>query len=145
MKNLITNNKALLTAAAMLLSLSGCASVAMDSTHKMSISAVQNGQPVTALCDLKSDKGEWSVNAPGELDVARSAADLLISCVSDDGTFAGTSRVESHANSGMYGNLLVAGWAGMIVDHHTGKGFSYPDSVVVELAQKMMPPVVFSK
>ena len=100
----------------------------MNSEHKMSISTTQNGKPVTALCDLKNDKSEWSVNAPGELDVARSAADLLISCVSDDGTFAGQSRVESHANGAMYGNLIAGGgWLGMIYDHHTGKGFSYPD------------------
>ena len=136
MKNLIMNNKANLIAAAMLVSLSGCASVAMDSTQKLTVATALNGKPVPAECSLKNDKNVWAVSTPGTVDVARSAADLLISCASGDGTFSGASTVESHANSGMYGNILVGGLLGAAMDHHSGKGFDYPDNVTVKMGEQ---------
>ena len=129
------NNNATFILFALLLNLTGCASMVMDTNRKLTVEADDvSGHSMPARCDLKNDKSEWAVSAPGDVDVARSAADLLISCVSDDGTFAGVCRVESSANSGMYGNVFGIGGGGLLglaIDHHTGKGFDYPDKVTV--------------
>ena len=135
------NNKATFILISLLLNPTGCASMVMDTNRKLTVEADDaSSHSVPAKCDLKNDKSEWAMSAPGSIDIARSAADLLISCVSDDGTFAGKSRVESSANSGMYGNVFGIGGGGLLglaIDHHTGKGFDYPDKVTVMMsAQK---------
>ena len=133
MKNIFTDNKILIIAGLLVLGLSGCASTTMDTNLKLAVDTDVSGQSIHSRCVLKNDKSEWVVHTPGFADVARSADDLSITCLSDNGAFAGKKTVESSANSGMYGNLLVGGLVGMIVDHHTGKGFSYPNKVTVDL------------
>jgi hypothetical protein len=106
---------------------SGCASVTLESHQKLSVTAVDvAGKPVAdATCKFTNDKGEFTLNkTPGEALVRRSSADMDVVCTKS-GLAEGTARLISRAGR-MWGNIVLGGGIGAIVDHSTGKGYNYP-------------------
>ncbi len=106
---------------------SGCASITLESHQKLAITTVDSsGKPVTdATCKLTNGKGEFILDkTPGEAVVRRSPTDMDVICAKS-GQPEGTARLISRAGR-MWGNFILGGGLGAIVDHSTGKGYNYP-------------------
>lgn len=105
----------------------GCATVLNDSTHPVRVDTVtEDGELVTgAKCRLHNDKYHDTFQSGDTIQVRRSARDLDITCRMDGHPDA-VGRATSRANAGMWGNLLVGGAVGAIVDHSKGTAYTYP-------------------
>lgn len=109
------------------LTLGGCASVLNDSTHPIKIDTKsQNGDMIIgADCKLTNDYGVVSMKSGETTQIRRSGKDLDIVCKRID-TPDASARAISRANSGMYGNIILGGVVGAIVDHSKGTAYTYP-------------------
>ncbi|GGD00242.1 hypothetical protein GCM10011396_54700 [Undibacterium terreum] len=58
---------------------------------------------------------------------------MSIDCKKD--SLAGNVAVVSKSNGAVWGNILIGGGIGYIIDRNTGAGFDYPPSVMVTLRQ----------
>ncbi|MEY2891567.1 MAG: hypothetical protein RJA98_1475 [Pseudomonadota bacterium] len=105
----------------------GCASVMNDSTHPMKVETKTDaGQLVAgADCKLTNDYGTVSVKSGDTTPVRRSSKDLDITCVHPQNPDA-KARAISRANGGMFGNILLGGGIGAIIDHNKGTAYTYP-------------------
>lgn len=115
-----------------ILSLSSCATVMNDSTHPMRVDTVtEDGRMITgAECVLSNDKSHTRIRSGESGQVRRSARDLEISCT-HPGYPDGIGRATSRANAGMWGNLILGGAVGAVVDHSKGTAYTYPTWVQV--------------
>jgi uncharacterized protein YceK len=115
----------LLIASAVLLG--GCASVVNDSTHPMKVETkTQAGELVSgAECKLTNDYGTLTVKSGDSTQVRRSSKDLDIVC-RDPKSPDASARAISRANGGMWGNIILGGGIGAIIDHNKGTAYTYP-------------------
>lgn len=116
-----------ITAIAMVLACSGCASVVNDSTHPMKVETkTQSGELVAgAECKLSNDYGVVTVKSGDTTQVRRSSKDLDITCKDPKNPDA-NARAISRANGGMWGNIILGGGIGAIIDHNKGTAYTYP-------------------
>jgi len=115
------------------LAVTGCASVIGTKLQPISVQTVQDGNEVAgAACTLTNDAGKWFVTSPGSVTVNKSTGDLAVECKKDQ-TFVGHEMVVSKANGSVWGNIILGGGIGYIVDRNTGAGFDYPNSITVFL------------
>lgn len=106
---------------------SGCASVVNDVTHPMKIETkTEAGELVSgADCALSNDKSAQTVKSGEVANVRRSSQDLEVVCkrpASPNAIAKATSRV----NAGMFGNIIIGGGIGAIIDHSRGTAYTYP-------------------
>lgn len=112
---------------------SGCASITDTKLQPVSVTTIMdNKEVVRSGCTLTNDVGKWFVTTPGSVTVHKSTGDLAVDC-SKDNVGAGTERVVSKSNVNVWGNLLVGGLVGYVVDRNTGAGFDYPPTITVTL------------
>jgi hypothetical protein len=110
-----------------LLTLVGCASVVNDSTQvikletKTATGNVING----AECKMSNDFGVTTAKSGETVQVHRSSKDLDIVCTHPDNPDA-VARAISRANAGMWGNIIIGGGVGAIIDHTKGTAYTYP-------------------
>jgi hypothetical protein len=109
------------------LAFTGCASVVNDSTHPMKVETKnQAGEVIAgADCKLTNDYGTTTVKSGDTTQIRRSSKDLDIVC-SDPKNPAANARAISRANSGMWGNIIIGGGIGAIIDHNKGTAYTYP-------------------
>jgi uncharacterized protein YceK len=107
--------------------LSGCASVMNDATHPMKLETkTEAGAMVSgAECRLTNDYGTSTVRSGETAQVRRSSKDLDIVCKDPNNPDA-SARAISRANGGMWGNIILGGGIGAIVDHNKGTAYTYP-------------------
>jgi uncharacterized protein YceK len=107
--------------------MSGCASVMNDTSHGMKVETkTQSGELVTgADCKLTNDYGTATVKSGDTAAVRRSSKDLDIRCVHPQNPDA-VARAVSRVNGGMFGNIILGGGIGAIVDHNRGTAYTYP-------------------
>jgi len=112
--------------------LSGCASVTTSAMQPVSVTTqTKQGNEVSqANCTLKNTKGEWSVVTPNTVSVHKAAGNLAIDC-KKPGLPDGNVRAISRAGAGMYGNIIIGGGIGALIDHSSGKAYNYPDKIKV--------------
>jgi hypothetical protein len=105
----------------------GCASVVNDSTHPMKLETKNSaGEVITnAECKLSNDYGTITVKSGDTAQVRRSSKDLDIVCKHTDNPDA-SGRAVSRANGGMWGNIILGGGVGAIIDHNKGTAYTYP-------------------
>src|SRR5690554_841096 len=105
----------------------GCATVMNDSTHSVRVDTVtEDGELLTgADCRVYNDKYHATFQSGDTIQARRSARDLEITC-KIDGYPDAVGRATSRANAGMWGNILVGGAVGAIVDHSKGTAYTYP-------------------
>lgn len=105
----------------------GCASVINDVTHPMKVETkTEAGELVAgADCKLTNDYGVFTVKSGETTQVRRSSKDLEIACKHPTNPDATASAI-SRANGGMFGNILLGGGVGAIIDHNKGTAYSYP-------------------
>ena len=107
--------------------LTGCATIVNDSTHPMKVETkTEAGQFVIgADCKLTNDYGSTSVKSGDTVQVRRSSKDLDIVCKHPENPDA-SARAISRANAGMFGNIILGGGIGAIIDHNKGTAYTYP-------------------
>jgi hypothetical protein len=105
----------------------GCASVMNDTTHPMKIETrTEAGRPVAgADCKLTNDRESVSVKSGETTQVRRSDTDMDIVCTHPEHRVA-SARAISRANAGLYGNIILGGGIGAIIDHNKGTAYTYP-------------------
>lgn len=97
-----------------------------------------DGQRVeSAQCVLKNSRGVWEGTTPCVVAVHRSADDLMVDC-KKDGMSEGFLRGVSSAAGSMWGNIILGGGIGAIIDHNKGNGYNYPDDLHVEMGNSIV-------
>ncbi len=115
----------------LLAGLSGCATLTESNQQTLLVQAVEDNRELVGVgCILSNQAGKWFVTAPGRVTVQKSVGDLSVDCKKAGGA-AGTDQVASRFNNNLWGNLLVSGGLGYIVDRRSGAGFDYPSTLVV--------------
>ena len=126
--------KYLLTTSTLLsvLFFSGCASVTGTTGQSVSVQTrEQAGRELTgASCDLTNNKGTWFVTTPGSVSIHRSNDDMMVTC-KKEGFEIGRASVVSDTKGSMFGNILLGGGIGAIVDHNNGSAYEYPTLIQV--------------
>ena len=102
-----------------------------------------NTQPVTistnvanAKCTLTNEKGSWLAQAPGSAVVTNSRENLSVRCEKKGYQTAVVSVPSKHKDSATWGNVILGGGIGYIIDRKSGAAFIYPQQVTVNLAKK---------
>lgn len=105
----------------------GCASVMNENTHPMTIETkTATGQMVAgADCKLTNDRATTSVKSGSTAAIRRSSEDLDIVCQHPEYQVA-SARAISRANAGMFGNIIIGGGIGAVIDHNQGTAYTYP-------------------
>lgn len=109
------------------LALGGCASVLNDVTHPIKVETLtQAGETVSgADCKLTNDYGVFKQKSGETGQIRRSSKDLDIVCTDQKNPDA-VARATSRANGGMFGNIILGGGIGAIIDHNKGTAYTYP-------------------
>lgn len=111
--------------------MSGCASVTGNKLQPVSIQTIEDNKEVAgAGCTLTNDAGKWFVTTPGSVTIQKSTGDLAVDCRKENDS-VGHENVVSKANGAVWGNIILGGGVGYIVDRNTGAGFDYPAVVTV--------------
>ena len=85
-----------------------------------------------AACELVNSKGRWLVATPGSVVITRSNENMLITC-RKDGHDEGIAALVSATKGEMFGNIILGGGIGAIIDHNSGSAYEYPQNVQVEM------------
>ena len=106
----------------------GCASVSNGTSGPIRVETVgsDGAAVVGARCDLTNDYGTFSVITPASVIVHKSSKDLQVTC-KKDGYPDATANIISRVTGSMFGNILLGGGIGAIVDHSNGSAYNYPD------------------
>lgn len=113
-----------------ILTLTGCASLTGQHTQPLTVTTLHNNQEISGIkCTLTNDAGTWFVTTPGTAAIRKSTGDLSIDCREDP--LFGNSTIASASNTAVWGNILLGGVIGYVVDRNTGAGFDYPTSAIV--------------
>ena len=107
--------------------LTGCASVVNDVTHPVRVETKTEAGVIVsgAECTLSNERAALTIKSGEIANVRRSNTDLKIDCkhpTNPDASATATSRV----NGGMFGNILLGGGVGAIIDHNRGTAYTYP-------------------
>lgn len=122
-----------------LIFLGGCASITGQSTQPLSVQALSDeGEVVGAACELENSKGKWFVTTPGSTVIGKASDDLNVMC-KKTGYDIGRASLTSKAGAGMWGNVLLGGGIGAIVDHNSGAAYNYPPIISVKMSKEGMP------
>ena len=105
----------------------GCASVVNDVTHPIKVETkTEAGEIIAgAECTLSNERASLIIKSGETTNMRRSNTDLKIECkhpTKPDATATATSR----ANGGMFGNIILGGGVGAIIDHNRGTAYTYP-------------------
>lgn len=110
----------------------GCASVTGTTGQSVSVETLSKSgvNVIGASCELSNSKGKFFVNTPGTVPIRRSNDDMSVVC-RKDGVEPGIATVTSETKGAMFGNILLGGGIGAIVDHNTGAAYEYPSLIQV--------------
>lgn len=108
----------------------GCATITHDSSQTIKVSTVDKDSQVVsdARCTLKNERGQWEITSNNSTSVHRSADNLSVNC-KKQGYPDGNGTLVSRTNGGMFGNILIGGGIGAIIDHSKGTAYTYPEWV----------------
>jgi hypothetical protein len=113
--------------------IAGCASITGSRNQPVTVTTTYKGQPITgAHCTLQNDKGMWTVSTPGSVTIQKAYGDLSLTCRKDP-THVGSNTFKSSHEGSVWGNVLVGGLIGYAVDSSSGAGFSYPQTMNVDM------------
>lgn len=110
----------------------GCATISSDKTQPITLQATCSGEIVSgATCELTNSKGSYAAQTPGSISINKSFGDLTIAC--KKGAAAGAVTLKSSSTGMTWGNILLGGGIGALVDMKTGAGYEYQNSVTVPM------------
>jgi uncharacterized protein YceK len=108
--------------------LGGCASVVSGRFQQIHVTTYCESQRVESVCQVSNENGEWTMNAPGQLQIQKGFGDLVLFCRSEYFE-PHMLRVSSSSNLGTYGNIVLGAGAGALVDVNNGAGYDYPSDI----------------
>ncbi len=112
--------------------LTGCSTIVSSNNQTVTVKALYDNKEVTgATCQLQNSKGEWTTVTPQSVNIRKAWADLEVTC--RKGAAVGKKTVKSSAEGSTFGNILIGGGIGALVDAGTGNGYSYPDAFTVDM------------
>lgn len=129
----MSTNIKLITLAATLIVLNGCATMTSGQSQALS---VDTGKDCGAKCTLTNDKGIWHVTSTPEIvNIDRDFGDLTVSC--HKAGKIGKTTVSSSPNAATLGNIILPGaLVATAIDVASGSAFEYPEQIEVKLAAK---------
>src|SRR5690242_11767530 len=99
----------------------GCASISGEKIQPIRVLATHENTEIAGVgCTLSNDTGSWFVTTPASVTVHKSTGDMAVDCKKDD--FVGNQTLVSKSNGAVWGNILLGGGIGYIVDRNTGAG-----------------------
>jgi hypothetical protein len=107
--------------------LTGCATVTGERSQQIRVETfdTQGAQITGAKCKLVNDYGEQNTDESGQATVHRSNKDILVEC-NKAGYPAANAVGISRANAGIYGNIIIGGGIGALIDLSNGSAYTYP-------------------
>lgn len=113
-------------------SITACASITGGRYQKVTVAPhTASGQAITgATCRLSNDRGTVNVTTPGVARVHRSSSPLDVNC-SKDGSQIAQSSFPSSLRGMVWGNLLIGGLVGMVIDFSNGAAHHYANQLQV--------------
>lgn len=119
-----------------LLSLVGCASITGTTNQNVSIQTKEStgAELLGASCELTNKKGKWFITTPGTVGISRSNDDMQVSCTKD-GYLQGKQGIVSDTKGMMFGNIILGGGIGAIVDHNSGAAYEYPSVIQIVMSR----------
>lgn len=117
---------------------SGCASVLEDKTQPIKVETLdQEGNKVVgAKCELQNDRGAFNVESPNTVFVRKSGGELVITCNAPEQPVA-DGKLISRVGGTVFGNILLGGAIGAIVDTASGVAFNYPEWVQLVFGESL--------
>ncbi len=117
----------------------GCATITTDANQMIQVTTTDQANNVVdnADCILKNERGEWNVKTQGSTQVHKSADNLIVKC-SKEGVDDGQGTLISRANGGMWGNILIGGGIGAIIDHNKGTAYTYPTWINIIMGNNLV-------
>ena len=119
---------------------SGCATVVEGSNQSVSIATAPPGASCTI--DRAGERLGSVGMTPGSLRISKSKNDLEIAC-GKDGYQQASIRQSPKFVGTTFGNLIVGGVIGAVVDAASGANYVYPNEVHLDLAPAV-PPVAMA-
>lgn len=118
--------------------LAGCASVIEGSTDQMN---VVTNPPMNASCTFTNSRRVVTSAVPSTVSIKKSKSDINVVCNAPGAT--GEKLVESDIEPWVFGNVLIGGLVGLIVDWSTGATYDYPEQMTIPMTAVYTPvPVV---
>ena len=124
--------KKTLSMLALCILLTSCASTMSGSSQNITVNSNVQG----ATCTLTNDKGSWTITTPGSAVITSSRVNLALTCVKEGYVNGVASLPSKHKDSATWGNVILGGGIGYIIDRKSGAAFIYPQQVTVDLAKK---------
>ncbi len=120
------------------LALSGCASITTSSETKVRIETVSlDGLPVDAAdCALQRAGVATPFKSPNTVPIPKAAGDAGIEC-KKEGLPDGKAILISRVGAATFGNILIGGGVGAIVDQATGKAYNFPEWIKVVMGKTL--------
>ncbi len=116
--------------------LSACATMVEGTTDTVTLSSTPEG----ATCTL--ERGGERIGAvastPGSVSLSKSRNDLVVQC-SKPGYRPETKVVQSSFTGTTFGNLLLGGVVGVVVDAASGANSQYPKDIRIDMAEEPRP------
>ena len=109
--------------------LSGCATV-MHGNEGENVMVNTSGCPVETKCTLTNKKGSWQVEPPGSVSVHKSDDTLHVRCRTPAGEEV-VGALDSEMTGTIFGNIIIGGGIGAIVDANTDAHRKYGDSITI--------------
>ena len=116
---------------------SGCSSITQSESQALALTATYQGKSVEPECHLSNDRGSWDTKAPVNVSVRKSGEDLNVTC-KKEGMPDGLLKAISRAAGSMFGNIILGGGIGAMIDHSNGKGYDYPNQLPVKMGESVV-------
>lgn len=121
--------------------LAGCATVTGTPTQSISVQVVDAlNRPIAGMrCHASNASAEYFGDSPmHDLQVRRSASDLLIECHHGSLIARGTAISRGSVLDGAVKALLPGGTAMLAVDHFSGYRYAYPDLIRMRIGEHLV-------
>ena len=115
-----------------ILTISSCATITGNKIQALQVSTNVDG----AVCTITNTYGQWTVETPGTVTVSKDSDNLQIICKKKGYKPASVSIESSHTNASTWGNIVLGGGIGYIVDRNSGAAFVYPGHIKVALEKE---------
>jgi len=122
--------------------LSGCGTITQGTTQNITIAT----SPPGAHCELRRDGGQIATlySTPDKVNVHKDREDIVLTCAKRG--YETTSVIlESGYGIGAFGNIILGGAAGWMIDYTDGAVNKYPTSAAVQLVPLKSDPALVAQ
>ena len=123
-------------ALALIALLPACATIVEGTSDNVTLST--NPAGATCTIDRNGERVGAVSTTPGSVRIDKSRHDLLVACTKD-GYQPATTTAASRFTGTTFGNVIVGGLVGVVVDAASGANNQYPTEVKLDLAENPKP------